>query len=93
MKLREMRELTKAELLQQKRDLEEELFNLKMRKSIKSLDNPLRTRQVDREIARILTLLREDEMGIRVLAESKRSILADADSLKKARVNKEEGNG
>ncbi len=93
MKLREMRELTKAELLQQKRDLEEELFNLKMRKSIKSLDNPLRTRQVDREIARILTLLREDEMGIRVLAESKRSILADADSLKKARVNKEESNG
>lgn len=93
MKLREMRELTKAELLQQKRDLEEELFNLKMRKSIKSLDNPLRTRQIDREIARILTLLREDEKGIRVLAESKRSILADADSLKKARVNKEESNG
>ena len=85
MKLRELRELTRPELLQHKRDLEEELFNLRMRKSIKSLDNPLRTRQIDREIGRVLTILREDELGIRVLAESKKSLLADADTPNKGK--------
>ncbi|MFZ5980672.1 MAG: 50S ribosomal protein L29 [Candidatus Zixiibacteriota bacterium] len=85
MKLRELRELTKPELLQHKRDLEEELFNLRMRKSIKSLDNPLRTRQIDREIGRVLTILREDELGIRVLAESKKSLLADAKTPKQGK--------
>jgi large subunit ribosomal protein L29 len=89
MKLREMRELTRSELLQHKRDLEEELFNLNMRKSIKSLDNPLRTRHVEREIARVLTILKEDERGVRVLAESRKSILADADKSKKDKVNEE----
>ena len=93
MKIREMRELTRSELLQHKQDLEEELFNLRMRKSIKSLDNPLRTRQIDREIARVLTILKEDESGVRVLAESKRSILAEADKPKKDKVNKEDSDG
>jgi|GEM_PF-168020 len=93
MKLREMRELTRSELLQHKQDLDEELFNLRMRKSIKSLDNPLRTRQIDREIARVLTILKEDESGVRILAESKISILADTDKPKKEKVNKEESNG
>ena len=75
MKPRALRELTRDELIQQQADLGEELFNLKMRRSLKNLDNPLRLRTVRREIARISTILREDSMGIRKLADVKGSIL------------------
>ena len=79
MKARALRELTREELLQKNRDLEEERFNLRMRRSFKSLDNPLRLRTVDREIARILTILREDETGLRALAKQRTGILAGGD--------------
>jgi large subunit ribosomal protein L29 len=72
-----MRELTREELEQKRRDLTEERFNLRMRKSLKELDNPLRLRHLRREIARINTVLREDERDVRVLAKSKTSILDD----------------
>ena len=83
MKIQEMRELTRAELEQRLNDLEEERFNLNMRRSFKALDNPLRLRTIRREVAQIKTVMREDQMGIRRLAESKSSILADVDSDKK----------
>jgi large subunit ribosomal protein L29 len=75
MKLHELRELTRQELLQRHRDLQEELFNLRMRKSTKALENPLRLRHVGRDIARVMTVLREDQLGTRKLAESKTTIL------------------
>lgn len=78
MKVSEMRELTRAELVQQVRELEEEQFNLNMRQSFKNLDNPLRMRQIRREIAKVKTLLREDELGVRNLAQQKVSILDEA---------------
>jgi large subunit ribosomal protein L29 len=70
-----LRELTREELLQRVRDLEEERFNLNMRKSLKGLDNPLKLRVTDRDIARIRTILREDELGIRPLAKEKTTLL------------------
>lgn len=73
-----LRELTRGELLQKERDLVEERFNLNMRQSLKQLDNPLRLRMIDREIARIKTILNEDEKGIRVLAKEKTTILTDS---------------
>ena len=78
MRLHELRELTRQELLQKHRDLQEELFNLRMRKSIKALENPLRFRHVGRDIARVMTVLHEDQLGIRKLAESKTTILGAA---------------
>jgi large subunit ribosomal protein L29 len=82
MKKQEMRELTRGELTQRLGDLEEERFNLTMRRSFKALDNPLRLRSLRREVARIKTVMREDELGVRKLAESKSSILADLDAKK-----------
>jgi len=78
MKIREMRELTRAELEQRRRELEDEQFNLKMRRSLKELDNPLRLRLLKREVARINTVLSEDKLGVRALAQAKMSILSDA---------------
>ena len=83
MKLREMREMTRDELQQQKNDLKDELFNLKMRRSLKPLENPLRLRTVRRDVARIETVLHEDATGARKLAETKKSILEESDKSSK----------
>ncbi|MBD3331630.1 50S ribosomal protein L29 [candidate division GN15 bacterium] len=80
MKIAELREMTREELFQKRRDLEDERFNLNMRRSLKALDNPLRLRQIGREIGCIMTVLREDELGIRKLAERKTSVLDTADA-------------
>ncbi len=50
-------------------ELNEELFNLRFRNSVKQLDNPLKIREVRRDLARMLTLLHEHDKGIRRLAE------------------------
>jgi large subunit ribosomal protein L29 len=76
-KTTELRDLTRDELIQRRTDLVDERFNLTMRRSLKPLDNPLRLREVRREIARINTVLAEDEQGIRKLAEQKSSLLGD----------------
>ena len=55
-----------------------------MRRSLKPLDNPLRLRQIRREMAQIMTILHEDKTGLRKLAEQKTSILADTKSKKDA---------
>jgi large subunit ribosomal protein L29 len=42
-------------------ELREEIFNLRFRNSMKQLDNPLKIRSGRREMARLLTVLREKE--------------------------------
>jgi len=74
MKKEQTRELTRDELLQRKSEMEEELFNLRMQKASKELDNPLRLRVLRRDIARINTILREDELQIRPLAKEEREV-------------------
>lgn len=72
-----LREMTRDELLQKQGELLDEQFNLNMRRSLKALDNPLRLRQIRREIARINTILKEDDHGIRKLADKSTSILPE----------------
>ncbi len=59
MKPSEMRDMTDEELLRAYVNLKEEHFNLRMRKVIETLPNPLKLRTIRRDIARILTILRE----------------------------------
>jgi large subunit ribosomal protein L29 len=68
MKKAALKDLTKEELIQKRDELEEERFNLMMQKSAKEFDNPLRLRVIRREIARINTMLHEEELGKRKLA-------------------------
>ena len=79
-KVPQFRELTRAELEQKRAELMDEKFNLRMQQSLKSLDNPLRIRQIRKEVAQVLTILREDERGIRKLAETTTTVLGDAKS-------------
>ncbi len=78
LKVQTLREMTREELVQKRTELLEEQFNLRMRKSLKSLDNPLRMRQIRREIAKIMTILNEDKIGIRKLADTRISILSQS---------------
>ncbi len=65
MKTTDLRNMTKDELLHQRRLLMEEWFNLRMQKALKPLDNPRRIRRIRKDIARVNTIIREDELGIR----------------------------
>lgn len=62
MKAKDLRELTDEELQQKRGDFREDLFRLKMRKGVAQLENPIRIRQLRRDIARIETILREREI-------------------------------
>lgn len=75
MKTESLRDMTREELLQNRVELEEELFNLKMRKSLKELGDPLKLRTIRRDIARIETILSEDRLEIRRIVDSPVSIL------------------
>lgn len=59
MKPSELRELSLAELERKEKELRRELLNLRIQKANQQLKNPLRVREVKREIARILTIIRE----------------------------------
>lgn len=72
MKVFEIREKTREELLDILNGLNRELFNLRLRRAAQELPNPLRLRTLRREIARIKTILREDEKGMRKLLEPKK---------------------
>lgn len=79
LKVQALREMTRGELEQKRVELLEERFNLRMRRSLKPLDNPLRMRQIRREVAKIKTLLRGDEIGLCKLADTTISILPQAE--------------
>jgi large subunit ribosomal protein L29 len=60
-----LRDLSEAELGQKARELREEVFNLRFQVSMAMAKNPARIGQARRELARIQTLLRERELGLR----------------------------
>lgn len=59
MKVKEIRELTTAEMLDQEKQLKEELFNLRFQLATGQLENTTRIKEVRKSIARIKTVLRE----------------------------------
>jgi large subunit ribosomal protein L29 len=62
MKASEIRELTAEELNSKLTELKEELFNLRFQLAINQLDNPMRITAVKRDIARVKTVIRENEL-------------------------------
>lgn len=69
MSLLEMRELTDEELMETLAELKEEQFNLRFQVATNQLDNTSRIKDVKKEIARILTVLRERELADATSAE------------------------
>ncbi len=61
----ELDELTNADLETRLRESKEELFNLRFQSATGQLESHGRLRTVKRDIARIYTVVRERELGIR----------------------------
>lgn len=62
MKPKEVRDLSDAELAEKIKDLKEELFNLRFQLATRQLDNPMRIREVKKDIARVKTIQRLREL-------------------------------
>ena len=62
MKASEIRELSDKELGEKLRDLKAELFNLRFQHAINQLDNPNRLSDVKKDIARVKTQIRANEL-------------------------------
>ena len=62
MNAREIRQNTLPELNDQLTKLKEELFNLRFQLAINQLDNPMRIAAVKKDIARVKTIIRENEL-------------------------------
>jgi large subunit ribosomal protein L29 len=63
MKANKIRDLSKQEIVRKVDDLKQELFNLRFQLATGQLDNPMRIRQVRKDIARAKTILREIEIN------------------------------
>ncbi len=64
MKVNELRNLSSEEITTQIDQLKDELFNLRFQLATGQLENPMRIRQVRKDIARAKTILRQRELGI-----------------------------
>jgi len=63
MKASEIREMTADELNSKLSELKAELFNLRFQLAINQLDNPTRISAVKKDIARVKTVIRENELA------------------------------
>ena len=62
MKASEIREMSADELNTKLSDLKAELFNLRFQLAINQRDNPMRIPAVKKDIARVKTVIRENEL-------------------------------
>ena len=56
---RDLRELNEDDLRNRERDLNDQLFRLRIQKAMGHLDIPLKLREVRRDLARVKTVLRQ----------------------------------
>jgi large subunit ribosomal protein L29 len=56
--------MTDQELIKKLADAKDELFRLRFQLATGQLDNPMRIKEVRRNIARVKTIIREREIGI-----------------------------
>ena len=63
MKANEVRKLSAEKLETKLVDLKKDLFNLRLQHATNQLENPVRIAQVKRDIARVKTIIREQELA------------------------------
>ncbi len=63
MKAKELRELSGEDLRKKELDLREDFFKLKFQHGIRKLDNPARLSQLRNEIARVRTVMTEQDQA------------------------------
>ena len=73
MKASTLREMSVEELHGKAEELQEEGFNLRFQHKMGQLSNPVRLRQVRRELAQVNTVLRENDLGLIQLPQKERA--------------------
>ena len=63
MKIGEFRDLGADELKQREKDLDDQLFRMRIQKSMGQLENPDKMRTVRRDLARVKTVQRQKRNG------------------------------
>ena len=63
MKAKDFKELTTQELIERQKELKGELFNLRFQQATSELTNPMRIHECKKDIARVMTILRERELS------------------------------
>lgn len=63
MKANEVRKMSASELEAKLSELKKDLFNLRLQHATNQLDNPVKIAQVKRDIARVKTIIREQELA------------------------------
>lgn len=63
MKISEIKSLNGDDLNAKLKDLKSELFNLRFQLAVNQLENPMRIKAVKKDIARVLTVLRENSVN------------------------------
>lgn len=63
MKAKELRDYSEKELDGRLSELKSELFNLRFQMATGHLENPMRIREVRKDMARVKTIKRERELG------------------------------
>ncbi len=61
MKPEKVRELSVDDLKRKEKELQEQLFRLRLQKSVGQIDNALKLRETRRDIARVKTILKEKQ--------------------------------
>ena len=64
MKIKEVRDLSTEELNARVYSFKEELYNLRRKKAVGQLENMMEIKRVRKDIAKVLTVLRERELGL-----------------------------
>ena len=63
MKVAELRDMNVDELQSREKELDDQLFRLRIQKSMGQLEAPAKVREVRRDLARVKTILREKEQA------------------------------
>ncbi|MDO5331273.1 MAG: 50S ribosomal protein L29 [Bacillota bacterium] len=63
MDMNKIRNMSQAELAQEENKLKKELFNLRFQHTTGQLENPVQMREVKKNIARVKTVMKENELN------------------------------
>ena len=63
MKANEVRKMSTAELQSKLQDMKKDLFQLRLQHATNNLENPVKIAELKRDIARVKTILRENELA------------------------------
>ena len=65
MKANEVRKMSASELESKLLDLKKDLFQLRLQHATNQLDNPVKIAEVKKDIARVKTIIREQQLACR----------------------------